>query len=103
MFYHRFFTPNNPVNITDIEILKKLSIEAGVSSNLVNKAANDITNDEIKTTLKENTKRAVELGGFGLPITLIHNKKPIFIYGSDRLHLVGHFLGEKEPPILKIN
>ncbi|KAH7637292.1 hypothetical protein HUG17_7498 [Dermatophagoides farinae] len=77
--------------------------DEGIASDVVEKAINVMESDENRAQLEKNTKRPIELGGFGLPITLVHsdNNNASWVFGSDRMHIIGHLLGEKEPPILR--
>lgn len=103
-FFTNFFTAKS-CNINDKDVMHRIAIgDAGVPQDIVEKCLSEIKKEEIKTILKENTKRVVDLGGFGLPITLLHTttkNKPEWIFGSDRLHLIGYLLGEDSPPILR--
>ncbi|KAH7636382.1 hypothetical protein HUG17_10352 [Dermatophagoides farinae] len=103
--YANFFTTENAVDIANIEEMKKLASKAGCSTDLIAKIEQDMNDDKVKTALKQNTDRVVELGCFGLPMTLVHRSdEPLemsWVFGSDRIHIIGHYLGEKEPPILR--
>ncbi|RCN47900.1 DsbA-like protein [Ancylostoma caninum] len=55
------------------------------------------SSDEIRQTLKKNTDEALAMGCFGAPWIHVHTAEgkvePFF--GSDRLPLIGHLIGEK--------
>ncbi|EYC09669.1 hypothetical protein Y032_0059g2988 [Ancylostoma ceylanicum] len=55
------------------------------------------SSDEIKQTLKKNTDEALAMGCFGAPWIHVHTRggkvEPFF--GSDRLPLIGHLIGEQ--------
>ncbi|KAL6738490.1 hypothetical protein Aduo_012032 [Ancylostoma duodenale] len=55
------------------------------------------SSDEIKQTLKKNTDEALAMGCFGAPWIQVHTPggkvEPFF--GSDRLPLIGHLIGEQ--------
>lgn len=103
--YGNFFTAENAVDISNLDEMKKLASKAGCTADLITKIEQDMNDDKVKTALKQNTDRAVELGCFGLPMTLVHRSdvplESSWVFGSDRMHIVGHYLGEKEPPILR--
>ncbi|GMR35658.1 hypothetical protein PMAYCL1PPCAC_05853, partial [Pristionchus mayeri] len=56
-----------------------------------------ISSEAVKGKMKENTDEAVESGCFGAPwtvLTLENGRKEKF-FGSDRLHIIGHMMGQK--------
>ncbi|VDM79228.1 unnamed protein product [Strongylus vulgaris] len=54
------------------------------------------TSDEVKAALKLNTDDALAMGCFGAPWIHVHtpNGKVEPFFGSDRLPLIGHLIGE---------
>lgn len=99
-FFARFFSPNS-ANLNDDNEIRAIASENGLSEDIILKAMEVANSDAIRAKLKENSNRVVELGGFGLPVTLVHREsKPQWVFGSDRLHIVGHLLGESKPPQL---
>ncbi|OTF77167.1 glutathione S transferase-like protein [Euroglyphus maynei] len=100
VFFLNFFT-SNPIEVWNPDIMRKFATELGVSSDIVDKTLETMNSEETKGKLEKNLERVKELGGFGLPITLIHLNKPQWVFGSDRMHIIGHLLNEKQPPILQ--
>ncbi|XP_046913546.2 glutathione S-transferase kappa 1-like [Dermatophagoides farinae] len=97
------FYQESPQQVWQVDVLRQLAMKEGIASDVVEKAINVMESDENRAQLEKNTKRPIELGGFGLPITLVHsdNNNASWVFGSDRMHIIGHLLGEKEPPILR--
>lgn len=100
--FQNFFSPNDRLDISNEEMIRKISIEtAGIEPSIVDKGINAIDLPETKQLLKENTDRAVKLGGFGLPLTLLHLPSGTeLVFGCDRMYIIGRLLGEPNPPIL---
>ncbi|OTF82130.1 hypothetical protein BLA29_004175 [Euroglyphus maynei] len=92
-----------PKHVWDVDVLKQLAIQDGIAPDVVEKAINAMKSDENRAQLQQNTDNCAQLGAFGLPVTLVHsdNNKNSWVFGSDRMHIVGQLLGEKEPPILR--
>ncbi|XP_027195705.1 glutathione S-transferase kappa 1-like [Dermatophagoides pteronyssinus] len=91
-----------PEHVWKVDVLKQLAINDGIASDIVEKAINVMKSDENQAKLQQNNDNCAKLGAFGLPVTLVHsdNNKDTWVFGSDRMHIVGRLLGEKEPPIL---
>lgn len=104
-FFADFFSPDKPSpDLSDLEVIRSIALSTGVvDAGAVDKAVKDSSSEEIKEMLKKNTEDAGALGGFGLPITAIHlpDGQTEAIWGSDRMHIIGHLLGESKAPILK--
>ncbi|KAJ6223672.1 hypothetical protein RDWZM_002217 [Blomia tropicalis] len=104
LFFQKFFTPTGErINLADVDTIRSVATEAGLESDFVQKAIDGMTTDVIKKKLIANSDIVTELGGFGLPVTVVHTDKepkPPMIFGSDRLHLIGDMLGESKPPVL---
>ena len=82
--------------------MKKLASEIGITNEVIDKALSSMKSEENQAKLDKNCKQAIELGAFGLPVTLVHKENdPTWVFGSDRMHIIGYLLGEKEPPILR--
>lgn len=102
LLFRAFFSPGESANVSDLEVIRQIAGQSGLEPKLVQSALDDIASADVKAKLRANTELASELGGFGLPLTTIHlpsGKQSIF--GSDRMHIVGHLLGEAKPPLLK--
>lgn len=108
--YHRlvgqmflyFFHPNEHKNVGEISIMKQVALDMGLPKEKVEKAIKDMETEQVINKLQKNTDMAIELGAFGLPVTLVHSEKPKWVFGCDRNHILGELLGEKEPPLLRL-
>ncbi|KAH9405163.1 Glutathione S-transferase kappa 1 [Tyrophagus putrescentiae] len=105
-FFQAFFSPTEPsADISNLEAIQSLALSTGADAGLVAQAAKDCSGDPVKAKLRANTDAASALGGFGLPITAVHLPEkaggPQAIWGCDRMHIVGHLLGESKPPVLQ--
>ncbi|KPM03123.1 glutathione S transferase-like protein 3 [Sarcoptes scabiei] len=90
----KFFDPNNPINVFLEDQFKQVAIDMKIDRNLIEKILSRLDSEEIKAKLEENNRIALNLGGFGLPITLVHCDPPQWVFGSDRMHLLAHLLHE---------
>ncbi|OTF75759.1 hypothetical protein BLA29_015256, partial [Euroglyphus maynei] len=52
--------------------MKKLASEAGITDEVIDKALASMDSDENRAKLDENCQKVIELGAFGLPVTLVH-------------------------------
>ncbi|NXL97357.1 GSTK1 transferase, partial [Tyrannus savana] len=69
--------------------------QAGLSSELSQKALEMISSPTVKDRLRETTDEALKYGAFGMPAVVAHhNGEPHLFFGSDRLELLGSFIGE---------
>ena len=100
-FFRNFFSPENSIDLSSEDVIREVSLDAGLSQDEINKALERASTDELKQQLRANSDRATKLGAFGLPFTYLQLEKPYGIWGSDRIHLIGHLLGESKPPILQ--
>lgn len=77
------------------ESLAEACKDAGMPEDSIAKSVNSLSTPEIKSKLKEATMEAVDDGAFGLPayVANINGKKKLF-YGSDRIFLLAHYLGQ---------
>ncbi|KAF8360898.1 hypothetical protein PRIPAC_87821 [Pristionchus pacificus] len=72
-------------------VLKKAQVEN------TKELLEEIKKDQIKEQLKLNTKEAQEIGAFGMPwitVTRADNAATENYFGSDRLPIIGEFIGE---------
>ncbi|XP_040857970.1 glutathione S-transferase kappa 1-like isoform X2 [Ochotona curzoniae] len=110
----RFLTA---VNMECPEMLEKVSRElwiriwaraaekAGMSAEDARALLEKISTPQVKNQLRETTEAACKYGAFGLPIVVAHiDGKTHMLFGSDRMELLAHLLGEKwmgpAPPAL---
>ena len=101
-FFRRYFSPDQSANISDLKVIESIALESGLDSKVIHNAINAIGCESVKEQLRTNTQKALDLGGFGLPITTIHLPSgKQFVFGSDRMHIIGHLLGESNPPVLR--
>lgn len=79
-------------DISDRATLARVASEHGVDIGIIDDPA-------VKQGLFDTTARAVELGGFGVPIWQVHfdDGTSRFWWGTDRLHLVARALGVDWP------
>lgn len=100
--FENFFSPHERLDISDEDVIRKISIEAaGLEPSIVDKGIEAIGRAATKQLLKDTTARAVQVGGFGLPLTLVHLPSgPELVFGCDRMYIIGRLLGEQHPPIL---
>ncbi|KAF4630383.1 hypothetical protein G7Y89_g7755 [Cudoniella acicularis] len=96
LFFQKLWTPPNQVDISKPELLQKVLKDAGWFSE---KEAAEIMaaakEQKWKDVLSEQTKKVVEMGGFGAPWMWVRNaegkEEPFF--GSDRFHFMWEYLG----------
>lgn len=99
--FKELFSPNGR-DLSKLETIRTVALEVGIEQGLVDKGIDAIEKPETKKKLMDNTQHLVELGAFGLPVTELHLPGGSeFIWGSDRMHIIGHLLGETEPPMLQ--
>ena len=100
LFFRNYFSQN--VDISDLEVICRIALQGGFDEKFIQKAIEEIASASVKDRLRQNSQEASDLGGFGLPITTIHLPEgKQFVFGSDRMHIVGHLLGESNPPVLQ--
>lgn len=85
-------------DITEESSLKQACADANVPNELTSRLIEMTSDDNIKEILKKSTAEATDNGVFGLPSYVIeHNGKSQMMFGTDRLFLLAHYLGEKWP------
>lgn len=99
-FFSGLFSPNS-LDISKPEIIKQIAISAGLDAAVVEKGIEASGSEEVKAKLVANAKQVTDYGGFGLPTTVVHLPSgPEMVFGSDRIHIIGHLLGETKHAIL---
>nr|XP_045017051.1 glutathione S-transferase kappa 1 isoform X2 [Jaculus jaculus] len=101
----RFLTA---VNMEQPEMLEKVSRElwmrvwsraaekAGLAAEQARGLLEKISTAPVKNQLRETTEAACKYGAFGVPVTVVHmDGQTHMLFGSDRLELLAHLLGEK--------
>ncbi|NXU49062.1 GSTK1 transferase, partial [Turnix velox] len=87
-FWTRFWSQ---VSILQSQLAAK---QVGLSSDLTQKVLGMTSSPEVKNRLKESTEEAIKYA-FGVPSIVAHYEgKPHLFFGSDRLELLGNFIGE---------
>ncbi|NXF79436.1 GSTK1 transferase, partial [Sclerurus mexicanus] len=93
-FWIRFWSQHE--DISQPENILTVAQQAGLSSELSQKALEMISSPKVKDRLKETTDEAIKYGAFGMPAVVAHyNGEPHLFFGSDRLELLGSVIGEK--------
>ncbi|KAL5477940.1 hypothetical protein EMCRGX_G024803 [Ephydatia muelleri] len=91
-------------DITRPESLQLACLAAGLTQQATDDLIGRIESQEVKEELKRTTQEALDLGAFGAPFIVAHigGKKEEF-FGSDRMELLAHTLGEKwEGPLVEL-
>ncbi|NXA05899.1 GSTK1 transferase, partial [Sapayoa aenigma] len=92
-FWIRFWSQHE--DISQPENILTVAQQAGLSSELSQKALEMISSPAVKDRLKETTDEALKHGAFGMPAVVAHhNGEPHLFFGSDRLELLGSVIGE---------
>ncbi|GMS82648.1 hypothetical protein PENTCL1PPCAC_4823, partial [Pristionchus entomophagus] len=91
--FRRFWVERN--DIFEKEDFIEVLSACGVSS--PSSLLSAISSEAVKGAMKQNTDEAVESGCFGAPWTVLtlENGKKEHFFGSDRLHIIGHMMGQK--------
>uniref|UniRef100_A0A8D0TWW7 Glutathione S-transferase kappa n=1 Tax=Sus scrofa TaxID=9823 RepID=A0A8D0TWW7_PIG len=83
-------------DITEPQSILAAAEKAGMSTGQARGLLERVSTPEVKNQLKETTEAACKYGAFGLPITVAHlDDKTHMLFGSDRMELLAHLLGEK--------
>lgn len=103
-FYRRYFSPRQSANISDVAVIGEIALQAGLHDKVIRRAIEQLHTEAYKEKLKENCGQVTKLGGFGLPLTVVHSGRQPgqCVYGSDRMHIIGHLLGQDyshHPPV----
>jgi len=93
----RFWTRiwSQDLSIGEEKDVRQVAKDVGITN--VDELLKKSTSAEIKEKLKNNSDAVNKVGGFGVPwitITLTDGTKHQ-LFGSDRLHIIGHLIGEK--------
>ncbi|XP_007954775.1 glutathione S-transferase kappa 1 [Orycteropus afer afer] len=83
-------------DITEPQSILAAAQKAGMSAEQAQGALEKLSTPKVKQQLKDTTEAACRYGAFGLPITVAHvDGQTHMIFGSDRMELLAHVLGEK--------
>ncbi|XP_037691896.1 glutathione S-transferase kappa 1 [Choloepus didactylus] len=83
-------------DITEPQSIMSAAVKAGMSAEQAQELLGKISTPTVKNLLRETTEKACKYGAFGLPITVAHvDGQTHMIFGSDRMELLAHLLGEK--------
>ncbi|XP_036615530.1 glutathione S-transferase kappa 1-like isoform X1 [Trichosurus vulpecula] len=83
-------------DITESQSILTAAEKAGLSEEQANYLLEKCSTEEVKKKLRETTDTACRYGAFGLPIIVFHmNDKSHMLFGSDRMELLAHLLGEQ--------
>ncbi|NXM76592.1 GSTK1 transferase, partial [Serilophus lunatus] len=93
-FWIRFWSQHE--GISQPEDVLTVAQQAGLSSELSQKALEMISSPTVKDRLRMTTDEALKYGAFGMPAVVAHyNGEPHLFFGSDRIELLGSVIGEK--------
>ncbi|XP_028665813.1 glutathione S-transferase kappa 1 [Erpetoichthys calabaricus] len=83
-------------DITEPASFQAVATAIGLSKDQAIKLIEFSKSQEVKDSLKSTTQEALDNGAFGFPFIIAHvnSKKEVF-FGSDRMELLAHCLGEK--------
>ncbi|XP_036615532.1 glutathione S-transferase kappa 1 [Trichosurus vulpecula] len=83
-------------DITEPQSILAAAEKAGLSEERAKGLLEKCSTDKVKNNLKETTDTAFSYGAFGLPIIVFHtHDKSHMLFGSDRMELLAHLLGER--------
>ncbi|XP_019628094.1 PREDICTED: glutathione S-transferase kappa 1-like [Branchiostoma belcheri] len=83
-------------DITEPASLMSAAAKAGIPEDLAKQLLSTIKDQAVKDRLRQTTQTALDHGAFGSPTIVAHiDGKPQMFFGSDRLELMAHMLGEK--------
>uniref|UniRef100_A0A4W2FGK5 Glutathione S-transferase kappa 1 n=2 Tax=Bos TaxID=9903 RepID=A0A4W2FGK5_BOBOX len=83
-------------DITEPPSILAAAEKAGMSMEQAQELLERVSTPQVKNQLKETTEAACKYGAFGLPVTVAHlQDETHMLFGSDRLELLAHLLGEK--------
>ncbi|CAH1239446.1 GSTK1 [Branchiostoma lanceolatum] len=83
-------------DITEPASLMSAAAKAGIPEDLAKQLLSTIKDQAVKDRLRQTTQAALDHGAFGSPTIVAHvDGKPQMFFGSDRMELMAHMLGEK--------
>ncbi|XP_001506614.1 glutathione S-transferase kappa 1 isoform X2 [Ornithorhynchus anatinus] len=83
-------------DITEAQSILAAATRAGLTPEQGQELLRKIDSPEVKERLKVTTDAACNYGAFGLPVVVAHvGGQPHMFFGSDRLELLSHLLGER--------
>ncbi|NXU38624.1 GSTK1 transferase, partial [Drymodes brunneopygia] len=92
-FWMRFWSKHE--DISQPESILAAARQAGISTELSQKALEMTSSPPVKDRLKETTAEAIKYGAFGMPAIVAYcDGEPQLFFGSDRLELLGSIIGE---------
>lgn len=90
------FTCNPGKDISDPQVWLEAGRLGSVEESLLKKAVDESQSNAIKGKVQSNSKELVKHGGFGLPSIIVDSPEASYLlFGSDRLELLAHLIGEK--------
>ncbi|XP_053209637.1 glutathione S-transferase kappa 1-like [Panonychus citri] len=94
--FKRVFTNNPGLEISSPKDWLEAGKAAGIDESTLNEIIIQCEKPQFKAKLISNTKDALGFGAFGAPSTVVHSPDgPILLFGSDRIELLAHLIGEK--------
>ena len=102
-FWKRLFGTHEDIH--EMDSLRAVGQVAGLSGDLIEKVIGKLGSDEVKGHLKKNTDEALKAGAFGVPTMVAHLPDgPKMFFGSDRVEVLAHVLGEPyQGPLIKFS
>ncbi|XP_002924211.1 glutathione S-transferase kappa 1 isoform X1 [Ailuropoda melanoleuca] len=83
-------------DISEPQSILAAAEKAGMSTEQAQVLLEEMSTPKVKNKLKETTEAACKYGAFGLPVTVAHlDGQTHMLFGSDRMELLAHLLGEK--------
>ncbi|XP_038597233.1 glutathione S-transferase kappa 1 isoform X2 [Tachyglossus aculeatus] len=83
-------------DITEAQSILAAATQVGLTPQQGQELLRKIGSPEVKEQLKQTTDAACSYGAFGLPLVVAHvGGETHALFGSDRLELLSHLLGEK--------
>nr|XP_045016602.1 glutathione S-transferase kappa 1-like [Jaculus jaculus] len=83
-------------DITEPGSILAAAEKAGLAAEQARGLLEKISTAPVKNQLRETIEAACKYGAFGVPVTVVHmDGQTHMLFGSDRLELLAHLLGEK--------
>ncbi|XP_060052727.1 glutathione S-transferase kappa 1 isoform X1 [Erinaceus europaeus] len=83
-------------DITEPQSILAAAEKAGLSAEQARGLLEAMSTPKVANQLKKTTEKVCKYGAFGLPVTVAHvDNQTHMLFGSDRMELLAHLLGEK--------